>query len=173
MTAFQTPAERLASAGMVVTFYHNYPCGIVADTADEFEDCSGIADGSYYLFVGVHTLSELRVATSVGHHSQKYSSLGFFIALGNYTTQCLHFVDFATDRPILAAVALVCYLRFCAMRAESLRPFLVFRLFEPTRRAAFLDERAFGIIDKLVLNAAYFLDDGYLIRKVSHRLFLL
>ena len=77
------------------------------------------------------------------------------------------------DSPILAAVALVCYLRFCTVRAESLRPFLVFRLFEPARCAAFLDERAFGIIDELILNAAYFLDDWGLIRKVSHRLFLL
>ena len=59
MTAFQTPAERLASAGMVVTFYHDYPRGIVADTADELEDGSGIADGSYYLFIG-HTLAQLR-----------------------------------------------------------------------------------------------------------------
>lgn len=143
MTAFQTPAERLASAGMVVTFYHDYPRGIVADTTYELEDGSSIADGSYYLFVGVHTLLELRVATSIGHHSQKYSSLGFFIALGNYATQCLHFVDLVADGPILAAVALVCYLRFCTVRAESLRPFLVFRLFEPARGAAFLDERTF------------------------------
>ena len=142
MTAFQTPAERLAAAGMVVTFYHHYPRGIVADTADELEDGGGIADGSYYIFVD-HKLSELRVVTSVGHHSQKYSSLGFFIALGNYATQCLHFVDLVADSPIIAAVALVCYLRFCTVRAESLRPFLVFRLFKPARRAAFLDERAF------------------------------
>ena len=142
MTSFQTPAECLASAGMVVTFYHDYPRGIVTDTADELEDGSGIADGLHYLFVD-HTLTELRVATSIGHHSQKYSSLGFFIALGNYATQCLHFVDLVADGPILAAVALVCYLRFCAVRAESLRPFLVFRLFEPARRAAFLNERAF------------------------------
>jgi hypothetical protein len=127
---------------MVVTFYHHYPRGIVANTTDELEDGSGIADGSYYLFVN-HTLSELRVATSVGHHSQKYSSLGFFIALGNYATQCLHFVDFVADGPILAAVALVCYLRFCAMRAESLRTFLVFRLFKPARSAAFFNERSF------------------------------
>ena len=111
--------------------------------------------------------------TSVGHHSLKYSSLGFFIALGNYATQCLHFVNLWADSPILTAVALVCYLRFCIVRAESLRPLLIFWLLEPTRRAAFLDERAFGIIDELILNAAYFLDDGYLIRKVSHRLFLL
>jgi hypothetical protein len=157
---------------MVVTFYHHYPRGIVADTADELEDGSGIADGSYYLFV-VHTLSELRVATSVGHHSQKYSSLGFFIALDTYATQRLHFVNLRADGPILAAVALVYYLRFRVMRAESLRPFFVFRLFEPARCAAFLDERAFGVIDEFVLNAAYFLDDGGLIRRVSHRLFLL
>jgi hypothetical protein len=157
---------------MVVTFYHHHPRGIVTDTADELEDGGGIADGSYYLIVD-HTLSELRVATSVGHHSQKYSSLGFFIALDTYATQCLHFVDLVADRPVLAAVALVCYLWFCTVRAESLRPFLVFRLFEPARRAAFLDERAFGIIDELVLYAAYFLDDGYLFRMAGHRLFLL
>ena len=157
---------------MVVTFYHHHPRGIVTNATDELEDGSGIADGLYYFFVG-HTLSKLRVATSIGHHSLKYSSLGFFISLGNYATQCLHFVDLVADGPILAAVALVCYLRFCTVRAESLRPFLVFRLFKPARCTAFLDERAFGIIDKLVLNAAYFLDDGYLIRKVSHRLFLL
>lgn len=172
MTAFQTPAECLASAGMVVTFYHDYPRGIVANATDELEDGGSIADGSYYIFVD-HKLSELRVVTSVGHHSLKYSSLGFFIALGNYTTQCLHFVDLVADGPILAAVALVCYLRFCTVRAESLRPLLVFRLFKPARCTALLNERAFGIIDELILNTAYFLDDGYLIRKVSHRLFLL
>ena len=143
MTAFQTPAERLAAAGMVVTFYHDHPRGIVTDTANELEDGSGIADGSYYLFVGVHTLSELRVATSIGHHSLKYSSLGFFIALGNYATGRLHLVNLGANYPILAAVALVCYLRFCTVRAESLRPFLVFWLFKPARRTAFLDERAF------------------------------
>ena len=57
MTAFQTPSECLAAAGMVVTFYHDYPRGIVTDTTDELEDGGGIADGFYYLFVGVHTLS--------------------------------------------------------------------------------------------------------------------
>jgi hypothetical protein len=73
VTAFQTLSEGLAAACMVVSFHHDYPRGIVANTTDELEDGSGIANSLHYLFVG-HTLLELRVATSVGHHSQKYSS---------------------------------------------------------------------------------------------------
>ena len=61
------------SLGMVVAVHHHQPCGIVTDTTNELEDGSGIAHSLYNLFVD-HTLSELRVATSIGHHSQKNSS---------------------------------------------------------------------------------------------------
>jgi hypothetical protein len=71
---------------MVVTFYHDYPRGIVTDSTNEFEDGSSIADGLPNFFVSAHTLSKLRVATSIGHHSLKYSSLVFFIALDTYAT---------------------------------------------------------------------------------------
>ena len=73
MTAFQTPAKCLAASGVVVALHHHHPRGIVANATDELEDGSGIADGFLNLFVD-HTLSELRVATSIGHHSLKNSS---------------------------------------------------------------------------------------------------
>jgi hypothetical protein len=71
VTAFQTPAECLAAAGMIVALHHHHPRGIVANATDELEDGSGIADGFPDFFIGTHTLSKLRVVTSMGHHSQK------------------------------------------------------------------------------------------------------
>ena len=73
VTAWQTLMKGATTLGVVVAVHHHQPRGIVTDTANELEDGSGIADGSYYLFVD-HTLLELRVATSMGHHSQKNSS---------------------------------------------------------------------------------------------------
>jgi hypothetical protein len=71
VTAFQTLTKCLATAGMVVAFHHDYPRGIIANATDELEDGSGIANGFPDFFIGTHTLSKLRVVTSMGHHSQK------------------------------------------------------------------------------------------------------
>ena len=73
VTAWQTLMKGATSLGVVVAVHHHQPRGIVTDTTNELEDGSGIADGLYNLFVH-HTLSELRVATSIGHHSLKNSS---------------------------------------------------------------------------------------------------
>jgi len=70
VTTWQTLMKGATSLGMVVAVHHHQPCGIVTDTANELEDGCGIAHSLHYLFVD-HTLSELRVATSIGHHSQK------------------------------------------------------------------------------------------------------